>query len=360
MYFTHPQFKFFSLKPFLRRFSENDLKDKLVKIFPDSHIVFTDSGRSAFQIAIRKLELENSEMLVPAYICNIFQPIFEKYNIKPIYLDIDLKTFHINPSEIEKKITPKTKSILICHTYGLPMELNRVAEIAEKYNLKIIEDCAHIPPSTTLGASPLKISGNCAFFSFAKICPNINGGMLVSKAGIKIEISDYKPRLSNIVKFLRLFPVLADISENFRKEKLRAVENFREPQKASKLSLKLFDNYLENFEQKIQKRIELANYFQKKLTELGFELQKAENNTFTHISALVPRNIDRDRLFNNLGRYNIFCLRVWQKPIYPNLPNTSEAARRIINFPLQNWFAGKEITRIFEIIKSIISQNKPG
>lgn len=327
----------------------------MTKIFPGSNVIFTDSGRSAFQIAIRKLGLENSEMLVPAYICNIFLPIFEKYNIKPIYLDIDLKTFHINLSEIEKKITPKTKSILICHTYGLPMELDKIAEIAEKYNLKIIEDCAHIAPPM----SPEKF-GDCAFFSFAKICPNINGGMLISKTEIKTEISDYKPRLSNIVKFLRLFPVLANISENFRKEKPQAVENFREPQKASKLSLKLFDNYLESFEQKIRIRIELANYFQKKLIELGFELQKAENNTFTHISALVPRNIDRDRLFNNLRRYNIFCLRVWQKPIYPNLPNTSETAGRIINFPLQNWFTNKEITRIFEIIKSIISQNKPG
>jgi perosamine synthetase len=351
MYFVHPQFKSFSLRPFLRGFSEIDLKNKLNKVFPSFNIIFTDSGRSAFQIAIKELGLENSAMLIPAYLCDIFLPIFKKYNIKPIYLDIDLNTFQPEISAIEEKITPETKSILICHTYGLPVNLDKILEIARKHNLKIIEDCAHISPPI----SPEKF-GDCAFFSFAKICPNINGGMLISKTQIKTEVTDYKPKLSNIVKFLRLYSLLANISESFRREKPQTTENFREPEKASKLSLKLFNNYLENFKEQAEKRINLAKYFQNKLISSGFKVQSYENNTFTYLSALVPQNTSRDELFNKLRKCGIFCSRIWRKPIYNPLngmlPNTNKAARRIINFPLQSWFTEKDIDKIIECIET--------
>jgi dTDP-4-amino-4,6-dideoxygalactose transaminase len=350
--FVHPQIKLNigNLKLFFRKFSEAGLKEKLVKIFPDYHIVFTDSGRSAFQLAIQSLNLENSEMLIPAYICDIFEPILKHYNIKPIYLDIDLKTFHANLDNVESKITAKTKSILICHTYGLPAEMNKILEIAKKYNLKIIEDCAHLH---LFGLPRTESRGNCAFFSFAKLFPTIDGGMLVSKNPIGFKLENYKFKLSNLIKFARLFPSLANLSEIFRKEeKTLATNEFTLPRKASKISLKIFDFYLKNLEELIQKRIKLAEYFQKKLIEIGFGMQESKNNTFTFLSALVPKNLDRDELFNKLNKKHIFCSRIWHKPIYPNLPNTAEAAKRIINFPLQNWFKEKDIDRIIAGILS--------
>lgn len=294
-------------------------------------------------------------MLIPTYICDIFAPILKHYNIKPIYLDIDLKTFLANVSEIERKITPQTKSVLICHTYGLPVEMDKILEIAEKYNLKIIEDCAHNAPPT----SPEKF-GDCAFFSFAKLFPTIDGGMLVSKNPTGLKLENYKFKLSNLIKFARLFPSLANLSEIFRKEeKTLAANEFTLPQKASKISLKIFEFYLKNLEESVRKRIKLAEYFQKKLIEIGFEVQEPKNNTFNYLSALVPKNSDRDELFNKLRKKHIFCSRIWHKPIYlsrlpadPNLPNTAEAAKRIINFPLQNWFTEKDIDKIIAGILS--------
>lgn len=350
MYFTHPQFKNFFLKPFLKGFYETGLRNKLAKIFPNYYILFTDSGRSAFRLTVQGLGLENSEMFVPAYICDIFEPILQYYNIKPIYLDINLKTFHADLSGIESRITPQTKSILICHTYGLPVEMDKILEIAQKYNLKIIEDCAHIWPS--------EINGDCAFFSFAKLFPTINGGMLVCKKPINVELKNYRFKLSNIIKFLRLFPFFAYLSEKFRPKEFsmenprkaclaaRFAELRRESRRASKLSLKIFNWYLDNFEEQISKRIKLAKYFQEKLRRIGFEVQKSENNTFTYVSALVPKNLNRDELFNKLRKRHIFCSRIWHNPLFSSLPNTSEASKRIINFPLQNWFTEKDIDKI--------------
>ena len=357
--FVHSQIKLNieNLKLFFRKFSETGLKEKLAKIFPDYHIVFTDSGRSAFQLAVQSLNLENSEMLVPAYLCDIFLPIFKHCHIKPIYLDIDLKTFLANVSEIEKKITPQTKSILICHTYGLPIEMDKILEIAKKYNLKIIEDCAHLH---LFGLPRAESRGDCLFFSFAKLFPTIDGGVLVSKNPIGFKLENYKFKLSNLIRFARLFPSLANLSEVFRKEEKTLTTNeFTLPRKASKISLKIFDFYLKNLEESIRKRIKLAEYFQKKLIEIGFEVQESKNNTFTYLSALVPKNLDRDESFNKLKKKHIFCSRIWHKPIYlsrlpadPILPNTTEAAKRIINFPLQNWFTEKDIDKIIAGILS--------
>ena len=210
----------------------------MAKIFPNYQIIFTDSGRSAFRLAIQSLNLENSEMIFPAYICDIFEPILKEYNIKPIYLDINLKTFHVNLSDIESRITANTKSILICHTYGLPVEMDKILGIARKYNLKIIEDCAHIAPPTT----PEKF-GDALFFSFAKLFPVINGGMLVSKKPINIKLKNYRFKLTNIIKFLRLFPMLAGWSELFRGKQRESKGNRREIRKASRGCLGVV-NYL--------------------------------------------------------------------------------------------------------------------
>lgn len=356
MYFTFPQLKLNikNLLLFLKPISSKKLKNKLADFFPNKNIIFTDSGRSAFQLAIENLYLQNSEMLIPAYICDIFEPILKHYNIKPIYIDIDLKTFNIDLNSLNKeKITPQTRSVLICHTYGLPNNMTEITEFAQKYNLKIIEDCAH-----AFGAQYkneyLGNFGNYAFFSLPKFLPVINGGMLICKNATSV-LGGLSPKLSDLIKWLRLFPSIATFSEKFRKpDKTFASTEFTSPKKPYKCSLNIFNYYLKKYKKNHRKRIELAKFFQQELRALNFETQIKESNVFTYLSALVPENIDRNELFKQLRKKKIFCSRIWHKPIFDNLPNTSEAAQRVINFPLQNWFTAKDIVKIANQIRYFI------
>ncbi|HNU96852.1 MAG TPA: DegT/DnrJ/EryC1/StrS family aminotransferase [Candidatus Portnoybacteria bacterium] len=348
MYFTHPQFNKLSLKPFFRKFSEKFLLEKLNNIFPNSNIVFTDSGRSAFQLAIESLNLQNTEMIVPAYICDIFRPILKHYNIKPIHIDTNFTTFQADTSEIETQITPNTKSILICHTYGLPVDMENVSKIARNYNLKIIEDCAHILPH--------RIYGDCAFFSFMKLFPVTNGGMLVSKNPININLEKYVSTISEKIKFLRLFPKFANFSEKFRPEEKLADRQRKIPKNISRLTLKIIDYCFDNFNEQLNNKIELAKYFQAKLSKIDFKVQESENNHFTYLSALVPENIDRNELFYKLKERHIFCSRIWQNPLLKQLPNTSVITGRIINLPLQNWYTKQDIDNIIEKIIMIMNE----
>jgi len=134
MYFVHPQIKFNieNLKnlffSFFKSPSEKELK-KVKLMFPEKEIIFTDMGRSAFKLIVEKMGLQNSQILFPAYICDIFFPIFKEYNLSPIFLDIEKETFHIKIEDIERKITPKTKAILVCHTYGLPIDVKKIKSI---------------------------------------------------------------------------------------------------------------------------------------------------------------------------------------------------------------------------------------
>ena len=193
MYFVYPKI---TMKGFiriclcfLRPFSLEKLKTNLGGFFPDKEIIFTDSGRSAFKIILDKLNLRGTEMIFPAYICDIFFDIFKQYNIKPIFVDADLETFNIKTEDIEKKITPNVKAIFVCHTYGLSVDLDRIAEIAEKHNLFLIEDCAHSflynadlrgwPMSYQSKSVYLGNRGNAAIFSFPKVMPIFGGGMAV-------------------------------------------------------------------------------------------------------------------------------------------------------------------------------------
>ena len=136
MYFVHPQIKFNieNLKNvFFSFFKSPDVKEleKVKSIFPEKEIIFTDMGRSAFKLIVEKLNLQNSQILFPAYICDIFFPIFKECNLSPIFLDIEKETFHIKFGEIQQKITPETKAILVCHTYGLPIDVKKLNQSAE-------------------------------------------------------------------------------------------------------------------------------------------------------------------------------------------------------------------------------------
>ena len=90
-------------------------------------------------------------------------------------------------------------------------------------------------------------------------------------------------------------------------------------------------------------------------------VQKSENNVFCYLSALAPKNLEekRDEIVEKLRKYHIFCTRIWHAPIMLNkdeFPNTFEAAKRIINFPLQNHYTEKDVKKMIEAVKQVIKE----
>ncbi|MCD6528036.1 DegT/DnrJ/EryC1/StrS family aminotransferase [bacterium] len=388
MYFTHPQLKLTLrnlrkiILSFFKKTDENSLKRKLSLYFPGKNFLFTDMGRTAFRLIIEKFNLKNSQMLMPAYICDIFYPILKRYNITPIFLDIDLETFNIKPEEIKEKLTPKIKAILVCHTYGLPADMGKIQEIIKHQTSNIqhpiiIEDCAHSFGAKYQGKYVGNF-GDVAFLSLYKQFPSLRGGMVVFKSQISnlksqiylkethFSFRDFLSLLNNFEFFAYLFKKFGSgiAPKMLRKEKLKEISGI------NRISLNLFLAFLKNFEKDLEKRIKLAKLFQEELKKLNFEVQPSQNNVFCYLSALVPPNLDRDKLVRDLRKYKIFATRIWHTPIILNkevqqdlkinlneFKNTVETAQRIVNFPLQNFYTEKDVEKMSSSLKKTLNKN---
>jgi len=341
-------------------------------MFPQKELVFCDMGRTAFKLIIEELGLENSEILFPAYICDIFYPILKKYNISPVFIDVKKETFNIDLKKAEERISYRTKAILVCHSYGLPLPSEKIKMFATEYNLKVIEDCAH-----SFGA---KIDqdfvgnfGDAAIFSFYKQFPTIRGGMAVLNRKAKIEnlkkthfnFRDFLSLLNNFSFFAYFFKIFGgEIAPKIqRKEKEKKITQI------NRVSLNLFLSFLNNFEENLKKRVDIASILQQELKKLGFWVQEGENNVFSFLSVLVPPNVNRDKFVRNLREYGIFATRIWHTPIVLNqevkmdfrlnpeqFPNTKEVAQRIVNLPLQNYYTKRDVEKIIKAIKKCLIQ----
>ena len=101
------------------------------------------NGLDALTLALKALDLEkNSEVIVPSntYIATILSVL--NNNLVPVVVEPNIETYNIDPTLIEAKITSATKALIVVHLYGKVCQMDKIIEIASKYDLKIIEDCA--------------------------------------------------------------------------------------------------------------------------------------------------------------------------------------------------------------------------
>jgi dTDP-4-amino-4,6-dideoxygalactose transaminase len=142
-------------------------------------------GRVALSAIIHALGLRpGDEVILPAYTCVVVPNAFQFAGIKMAYSDIELDTYGLDASQIENRITSKTRAILLHHLYGLVCrDYEAILELARKYDLRVIEDCAH---STGAEYRGKKVGnyGDAAFYSSekSKVFNTIQGGIAVTNS----------------------------------------------------------------------------------------------------------------------------------------------------------------------------------
>jgi dTDP-4-amino-4,6-dideoxygalactose transaminase len=154
------------------------------------------SGLDAITLSLAAFEFETgSEVLVPSntYIATILSVM--QNNLKPVLVEPDITTYNIDPLKIEAAITSKTKAIVIVHLYGKSCDMDPIIELCEKYNLKLIEDCAQAHGATYKG----KHTGTFGDFGAFSFYPTKNLGALGD--GGAVVCNDQK--LEKVIKRLR-------------------------------------------------------------------------------------------------------------------------------------------------------------
>tara|TARA_R110002012_G_scaffold220618_1_gene392261 strand:+ start:11805 stop:12911 length:1107 start_codon:yes stop_codon:yes gene_type:complete len=162
--------------PYVKKF-----EDEFAKTVNRTHAIAVSNGSVALDAAIAALGITaGDEVIMPTFTIISCAAAIVRAGAKPVLVDADPLTFNMNVSQIEAKITPKTKAIMVVHIYGLPVEMDIVLDLAKKYNLKIIEDAAEVHGQTYKGR-PCGSFGDISTFSFYpnKHITTGEGGMIV-------------------------------------------------------------------------------------------------------------------------------------------------------------------------------------
>jgi dTDP-4-amino-4,6-dideoxygalactose transaminase len=108
------------------------------------HCVATQSGTSALHACMAAIGVQpGDEVIVPALTFLASAASIIHHQGIPVFADIDPVTFNIDPESIEQKITPRTKAIVAVHLHGLPADMDRIREIADRHGLVLVEDASH-------------------------------------------------------------------------------------------------------------------------------------------------------------------------------------------------------------------------
>jgi len=171
---------------------------KIAEYLGVEYITLVSSGRKGLELILKYFNFpEGSQIIMPAYTLKDLVIIVKNMGYTPVFVDVDARTCNMKPTLIEGKITDKTVLIIVTHLFGLPSDMDKILDISAKYNLKIIEDCAH-----SLGASykgkKVGTFSDASFFSLELTKPiNTFGGGIIATNDkkmytfLKNEVSGY-------------------------------------------------------------------------------------------------------------------------------------------------------------------------
>jgi dTDP-4-amino-4,6-dideoxygalactose transaminase len=360
-----------------------------------------NSGRSALMAILAGLDIKKEdEVLLQAFTCNAaVNPILNR-GAKPVFVDIDF-TLNLNPDDLKRKITPKSKAIMIQHTFGWPAQIDEIQKIARENNLFLIEDCAHSLGGKYKGRL-CGTFGDAAFFSFGrdKIISSVFGGLAVTnndKIGKKIE--NFRKKLDFPSNFWILQQLLHPILVNYfilpayglnqylgrilfglfhqfsilskavyKKEKKGEIPKYF-PKKFPNALATLALNQFKKLERFNEHRRKIAKFYEENLKG-KFELPLAKKNedvlaTFLRFPILVSG--DTDEISKAARKRRIYLDDGWRKTlivppdtdiskmryIFGSCPKAEKLAKMLLNLPTHINISQKEAKEILEFLKKI-------
>lgn len=156
----------------------NDFANNLQNYLGVKHVIPCANGTDALQIAMMALDLQpGDEVITPSFTYVATTEVIALLKLKPVFVEVDTKTFCIDPEAIKKAITPKTKAIVPVHLYGQSCRMEEIMAIAKEHNLFVIEDNAQaIGSEYTFKDGITKKTGNIGDISCTSFFPSKNLG----------------------------------------------------------------------------------------------------------------------------------------------------------------------------------------
>jgi len=325
------------------------------------HAICVSSGTSALHLAVIALELldsavEKYEVLVADYTFPATGNMVIASGFKPVFVDIDPKTYNIDYKDLKKKFNKKkTRAIIVVHTFGQAAEMDKIMKLANKWNVPVIEDAACALGGKYKGQYCGTI-GKIGCFSLhaTKTIGTGEGGLITTNDDkiaevIRLLADHGKTKTPN---GMIDFPIVA---YNYKLSDLQAAVGIAQFQKIDKI---------------IKKKNNLAKYWNKKLKEIDyikspyFKKGKGNRHTYQGYCCLVTPVVDRNKLISILKERGIECqIGTYSSHILyaynnqdDNCVNSKDVFNRAIRFPLYYKLKRSDIDSIIEILKEIRDQ----
>jgi dTDP-4-amino-4,6-dideoxygalactose transaminase len=141
------------------------------------------NGATALLVALQALRINSGEVITTPFTFPATTHVLHWNRVRPVFCDIESKTFNIDPSMVEKLIGPDTRAILAVHVYGNPCDVAALQLIADRHGLQLIYDAAHAF-GVCINNEPILNYGDISMLSFhaTKVFSTIEGGALVSRS----------------------------------------------------------------------------------------------------------------------------------------------------------------------------------
>jgi len=303
------------------------------------HAFGCSSGTVALEVALRALDVGlGDEVIVPNLTFVATASCVVTVNAVPILCDIDPHTFNIDLGKLPALITERTKAIIVVHLAGIPVEMDRVLEIASKHNLKVIEDCAQAHHARYKG----KIVGNwgdIGTYSF-QASKTLTGG---EGGGITCNNSELAARIYSLIDCGR---TLEDSS---------AGQTYGSDYRMPEITAGILMLQMKRFPEQEKKRNENALYLYNKLNEIeGIECQKRPEGMevagyYSFIVRYDPskfNNIQKDDLKKYMEQSNLKAS-VFTEPLHKVGMFKNKKLLKGIDYSNANWGGSKSDDRKF-------------
>lgn len=324
-----------------------EFEGKFADYIGTGHAIATSSGTTALHVALLCAGIgKDDEVITTPFSFAATANSILYVGAKPVFVDIDPKTYNINPEKIEEAINDKTKAIMPVHLYGQPADMGPICKIAENHDLKVIEDAAQAHGAIYNGKKVGSI-GDMACFSFypTKNITTSEGGIITTND----DVFDKDAR------------ALRAHGESERYEHVILGYNFRMTDIAAAIGVAQLKR-LEGFN---EKRIENAEYLTEHINTIdGIEPPFVAENVkhVFHQYTIRVENGKRDELRDFLNNEGIGTGIHYPRPIYKqelyeklgyvaDCPEAEKAASEVLSIPVNPALSAEDLGKIVSVLE---------
>lgn len=333
-------------------------EESLAEYVGAKHVIGCANGTDALQIAMMALNLEPGDEVITANFTYIATAeVIALLGLTPVLVDVNPKTFNIDPTEIERAITSKTKAIVPVHLYGQCADMEPILETARKHNLYVIEDAAQaIGSSYTFKDGAKKIAGTMGHVGTTSFFPSKNLGCYGDGGAIFTQDETLARKIQMVANHGQSRKYIHDtIGVNSRLDAIQAAI----------LTIKL--RHLPDY---TLRRQQAASYYDeafRNVHELEIPARASYSTHVFHQYTLKTHGVERDALKEFLMEKGIPSMIYYPIPLHlqkafyeerhleRGYPHTEALCKSVISLPMHTELSESQLSYIVETVKSFIS-----